>query len=383
MEQMKQTREPPLTGYLLNKASRQHIPVTGTFELSPVCNFDCRMCYVHRTQQEVEQHSRPMMKPEQWLELARQAREEGLLYLLLTGGEPLLYPRFWELYEQLYRMGFLLSINTNGSMITPAVIERLRRMPPIRINITLYGASNSTYQALCGASGAFDRVDRAIMGLKQAGIQVKLNCSLTPYNVQDLEAMVRYAKERELILDITAYMFPPLRRSPDMVGTNDRFTPEEAALHTVRAYRLQHSPEEYRQYLEQLCRGIRPAPGLDESCVDPADGRVRCRAGKAAFWITWDGYMTPCGMMPEPKTDLYGVDFSQAWRETTEKAAALSLSGLCRSCENRNICHACAAMALTETGTHAGVPRYLCRMIMAMKQTAEEALKNQIFAVTP
>ena len=68
-------REPPLATYLLDKASSLHIPLTGTFELSPVCNFSCRMCYVRQTQKEVDSHFRPIVRPEQWLEIARQARE--------------------------------------------------------------------------------------------------------------------------------------------------------------------------------------------------------------------------------------------------------------------------------------------------------------------
>lgn len=109
--------EAPLTKFLFHKASGQLLPLSGTFELSPVCNFSCRMCYVRKTPQEVAAHPRAMLTLERWLELARQAREQGMLYLLLTGGEPFLWPDFWPLYEQLIDMGFLISINTNGSLI--------------------------------------------------------------------------------------------------------------------------------------------------------------------------------------------------------------------------------------------------------------------------
>ena len=91
-------------------------------------------------------------------------------------------------------------------------MARLAEHPPTRINITLYGAGNETYEALCGRSGMFDRVDRAITLLRQAGILVKLNCSLTPHNAGDLEGIVSYAAERDLILEVNTYMFPPLRR---------------------------------------------------------------------------------------------------------------------------------------------------------------------------
>lgn len=367
--------EAPLTKFLFNKASGQLLPLSGTFELSPVCNFSCRMCYVRKTAREVAEHPRPMLTLERWLELARQAREQGMLYLLLTGGEPFLWPDFWPLYERLTDMGFLISINTNGSLIDDAAIARLRAKPPTRVNITLYGASDSTYESLCRAKGVFSRVDHAITGLRDAGVIVKLNGSLTPQNAPDLERMIDYAQSRDLIYEANTYMFPPLRRDPDMVGCNERFTPEEAAYYNFRRYRLQYGDELYRTFLEGVASGITPPPGLDESCIDPLDGRIRCRAGKASFWITWDGYMTPCGMMPEPRVDLTGRDFAPAWRELTELSASLVLSGVCAECRNRDVCHSCAAMAMAETGSASGIPRYLCEMSQAMKTLAERELE--------
>lgn len=366
--------EAPLTSMLFNKASQRKIPLSGTFELSPVCNFACRMCYVRKTPQEVAAHPRPLMALDQWLEIAREARDAGMLYLLLTGGEPFLWPGFWELYEQLTRMGFLISINSNGSLIDEAAISRLRENPPTRINITLYGAGDETYQRLCGVPGVFSRVDRAITGLKAAGVLVKLNCSLTPHNACDLEAMNRYAQERGLILETNTYMFPPLRRDSAMVGRNERFTPSEAAYYHLKRYLYQYGEEQYRNYLEGVLHGMVEPPGLDEYCVDPLDGKVRCRAGKAAFWITWDGYMTPCGMMPKPGVDLTGKSFSETWTELTEISEALTLSGVCAKCPNQRMCHSCAAMAMAETGSAAGIPHYLCEVVQEMKRAAKNEL---------
>lgn len=85
--------EPPITEYLHAKAARQGIPLSGTFELTPLCNMNCRMCYV-RMSREQQEAIRPLRTAAQWLELGRQAKEQGLLYLLLTGGEPFLRPGF-------------------------------------------------------------------------------------------------------------------------------------------------------------------------------------------------------------------------------------------------------------------------------------------------
>ena len=195
--------EPHITSYLFNKASKQVIPLSGTFELTPMCNFSCKMCYVRKTAAEVKSHQRKGLTLEQWLDIAKQVKEEGTLFLLLTGGEPLSWPNFWELYEELIRMGFLISINTNGSLIDEKAIERFTRMPPVRINITLYGASDETYERLCGVEHMFSRVDSAISGLQRCGVTVKLNGSLTPYNVCDLDACVEYAKQKGLIYELS------------------------------------------------------------------------------------------------------------------------------------------------------------------------------------
>lgn len=377
MKQPERYVEPRLTQYLFDRASRTLTPLSGTFELSPVCNLACKMCYVRKTPSEVAASPRPPVGLIQWLSIAEQARDAGMLYLLLTGGEPFLWQDFWPLYERLSTMGFLISINSNGTLLDEARAARLAEHPPTRINITLYGAGNETYEALCGRSGMFDRVDRAITLLRQAGILVKLNCSLTPHNAGDLEGIVSYAAERDLILEVNTYMFPPLRRDPTMVGRNDRFTPAETAHYHMERYRLQRGEEDFTRFLQNILRGIAPPPGLDEDCVDPVDGTISCRAGNASFWVTWDGWLTPCGMMPKPRIELKGKPFREAWSELTRVSAAQRLSGTCTGCQNRRICHSCAAMAMAETGSVSGIPKYLCEMVWAMRTEAARLLAER------
>ena len=363
-----------LTEYMYTKAGRMGVPIGGTFELSPVCNFACRMCYVRKTAREVAESERPILTLDDWLRIAHEAREQGMLYLLLTGGEPFLWPHFWELYEALIKMGFLVSINTNGSLIDDKAVERLKRLPPRRVNITLYGASDETYEALCQTKGVFTRVTHAIESLRKAGILVKLNGTMTPDNICDLDYLIDYAKDRGLILETTTYLFPPVRRDPSMTGVNRRFTPEESARYQMHIFRRQNGEERYQAYLEAIAKGSIPPPGLDESCIDPVDGKVRCRAGRAAFWVTWDGRLTPCGMMTQPTIELRGQSFGDAWQQLREEMGRVALSGVCAKCPDQQLCHACAAMAQTETGAFQGVPRYLCEMVAALRKLAETGL---------
>ncbi len=363
-----------LTLLLTARAGAQKVPLSGTFELSPICNLACRMCYVRKTPAEVAAHDRPMLTLDDWKTIADVTFDRGTLFLLLTGGEPFLWPDFRELYEYLATKGFLISINTNGTLITDETVAWLRENPPVRLNVTLYGATDAAYERLCGAKGMFSRVRDNIDRLLAAGISVKLNCSMTPYNVDDLDEIARFARERDILLDLTTYMFPPLRRDESSVGTADRFTPEEAAKVFLRYKYLDLTADEYRDYLTSAAEGSLPPRGLDESCIDPVDGKVRCQAGKTAYWITWDGYMTPCGMMTGPKSDVKAIGFDAAWQETVASTACLRLSSVCESCDSRKLCHACAAMALTETGTHSGIPHYLCRMADALRSEAKRLL---------
>lgn len=367
----------PISKYLDAKARAAGLPITGTFELTPQCNLECKMCYVRKTPQQIAAHPRPLMTMEHWLEIAKQAKEAGMLNLLLTGGEPFLWPDFWPLYDELIKMGFIISINSNGTMIDEKIVERLKQNPPTRINITMYGANDETYLALCNRDKMFDRVNRAVTLLKEADIQVKLNCSLTPQNAHDLQAIVDYSKQKDVDVRVATYMFPPVRRDEDMIGQNERFSAEETSFYRLEVLRMQSSEESYLAFLKTCAEGIVPPPVLDESCVDLLDGKVLCGAGHSSFWITWDGYMTPCGMMTHPKADVANQNFNDAWNKTHQAILDMKLSGTCQSCKNQEVCHACAAMAYAETGTFEGIPKFLCEQTTTMQAIARRELAKR------
>lgn len=173
---------------LFARADMLGVPLSGTFELTPRCNFRCKMCYIHRAEHDAAARAAERSAA-QWLALAEQCCREGTLMLLLTGGEPLLRPDFREIYTGCKRMGLVLSVNTNASLIDDDMVELFAANPPRRVNITLYGASPETYGALCGSREAYARVVRAILNLQSAGVIVKLNFSVTPYNRHDAQAV--------------------------------------------------------------------------------------------------------------------------------------------------------------------------------------------------
>lgn len=372
-----------ITEYLHTKAARLGIPLNGTFEVTPLCNMNCRMCYV-RMDREQQEAIAPLRTAEEWLELGRTAKERGMTYLLLTGGEPFLRPDFRQIMQGLHRMGFVLSINSNGTMIDERTVEWLKETPPIRINITLYGASDETYGRLCRNPRGFTQVTKAIHLLKEAGILVKLNCSVTPYNAEDLEQIFAFAEKEELVVQATSYMFPPLRRDASKIGWNDRFSAEESARQEAWINVYQNGREAYLKHMES--EEMASLSGdIEEDCMPVEEGngdgdsygkegeRIRCRAGKCSFWVTWDGRFLPCGMLPgENALNVFEAGFDAAWEQAKAEAAAIRLPVRCSTCSLKDKCRACAAMVYTESGNYHDVPLYRCQMAHAYTEACRQ-----------
>ena len=99
---------------ILDQAKRTRTPANGSIELLPLCNMNCDMCYVRLSREEMERQGR-LRTADEWLEIGRQMKDAGVLFLLLTGGEPFLYPDFRKLYLGFRDMGMILTINTNGT----------------------------------------------------------------------------------------------------------------------------------------------------------------------------------------------------------------------------------------------------------------------------
>lgn len=363
MNDVKRPMQPKLRRLLYQKAANNRIPISGTFELTPRCNMNCRMCYIRMSEEEMKARGREYSAQE-WIEMGRLCREQGMLFLLLTGGEPFLRTDFREIYTELSKMGFVISINSNGTMITEETVAWLKENPPSRINITLYGASNATYEKLCCNPKGFDQAKKAITLLREAGIYVNVNASFTPYNVDDMDAIYSFAKERWLNVTATTYMFPPMRSAKDgVLDKKVRFTAKEAGCALFHSKKCQMQEEEFGKFLARMRLGMNVAGEDDEECSRTADEHMGCMAGKSSFWMTWDGRMTPCGMMNIPVTYPFRDGFLSCWKTICEETDKILLPAECTHCNKRFACMVCGALTTAEgQGDSTRKPEYLCHM---------------------
>ena len=364
--------EPYLSRYLHGKGARLGLPIGGTFELTARCNFDCPMCYVHLKQEDIDAQGRELTAA-QWIGIARQARDAGMVFALLTGGEPFVRKDFFEIYHAMKELGLLISINSNGSMLCGPVLQKLLEDPPFRINVSLYGGSSETYCAMCGQP-AFDRVVQNIAALKAAGVDVRLNVSVTPYNREDLAAICRKAEELGVHVKVASYMYPSIRVNGGKYGHGDRLSPEMAADASVEWDLLRFDRETFDR---RACAMHEYALVEERECAADLDEGVGCRAGSTSFWMTWDGRMLPCGMMPHPTAYPLEVGFQAAWEQIREETGKLRLPSKCGNCPKRGACAVCAAVCVTETGRFDGVPEYMCAMTDAVIRRTWEACEER------
>ena len=236
----------------------------------------------------------------------------------------------------------------------------------MRMNISLYGCSDETYGRLCGVP-AYKQVKRNIIHLKEAGINIKLNASITPYNAEDIEGIYGFAEEHQLLVQATTYMYPPIRINGCEYGCAPaRFTAEDAARYMLRCREQYMTPEQLRMLSVE-------SVDEDNDCSGAEDGEgMRCRAGKTAFWVTWDGRMIPCGMFPDEGYRIADMGFSAAWEAVKAYTKTIRMPKECTNCPDKKRCSACAASVIAETGYASVRPEYICRMTETLKRLTIE-----------
>ena len=335
-----------LSAFLNRKAREQGVPLNGQFELTPLCNLDCKMCYVHLTKGQLQ--DRPLLTAEQWKKLMDEAWRQGMLRATLTGGECLTYPGFEELYLHLHSLGCAVSVMTNGVLLGEKMIRFFRAHPPAVIHITLYGNSEDAYRRVTGKS-AFETVTRQIRMAQEAGLPVSLSVTPSPYLGEDVFDTLRLAKRLCSDVRVNAWLSVPREetgRAAEARDLEDDFY--------ARIFRLENELD-----------GVELAPCPSDTLPEPGgpgQGSLRgllCGGGRSGFSINWKGVMSPCSDMDMIRAYPLRDGFEQAWRQIHQAAEEWPRAAACEGCAYQPVCEKCAAriMKFAAPGTR---PTALC-----------------------
>ncbi|MEQ1791500.1 MAG: radical SAM protein [Nitrospira sp.] len=172
-------------------------PVLATFQVNLRCNSACGYCDLPLNVGRYE-----MTREEIQLVFSGLYRE-GVRFVLVQGGEPLLRRDVCEILEDLSAMGLHLTLITNGTKLTTQIIERLGRIP-LAISVSLDTLNREIYQRIRGA----DQLEQVLegIGLLRGFPHPKfLTCIVSEANRTEVQAVVRFARAQGFLPVVGAY----------------------------------------------------------------------------------------------------------------------------------------------------------------------------------
>lgn len=331
----------PFYKQVWEKAYADGIPISGTFELTPRCNFNCRMCYVHLKPEQIPAYGQEL-SAKQWLDLAQQAMKAGTTWLCVTGGEPLMHPQFEEIWRGLTSMGFFITLQTNASLVTGKMADLLAQCPPRSAKVTLYGSNDQVYQKVCGVEHGFTRVEEGLNNLREMKIPTQLISTVIRQNQEDVAKMAYFAFTHRLPWMATGGIKPSIR------GADSQ----------AREVRVQ---EENDKALENQIRRLLEKP------IDPARKPCTyCKDYRLGYWIAWNGEMRFCSFMDTPHLSAMDLGFDAAWQGLLEYWESLSWPEECAGCEAKTVCMKCPGLLAAECGDPQRVTPAFCNRIKEM-----------------
>jgi radical SAM protein with 4Fe4S-binding SPASM domain len=317
------------------------VPLNAGIEPTGRCNLRCAHCYVPRGNAGRE------LTAGEWKRILDQAAGLGTFYLLITGGEPFLRDDLPEIYIHAKRLGMLVTLFTNATLLAPHDVEMLAEYPPFSMEVTLYGAGPETYERVTGSAEAYGNAVRGIRLLKEAGLPVGLKTMTLKQNHRDLRAMQAFAAELDLPFRFDGCIHPAVDGRRDPVSS--RLEPADVvALDLGEPGRLREMAE-----LHERFRGT------------PDPSRVfNCGAGRNSFHVSPSGEYLPCGSLHAFGADSRRTSLREFWHGHLEKVLSLEpeRDSRCRRCSLQVLCGQCPAWSLMENGNLEDPVDFLCRV---------------------
>ena len=331
--------------------SGQRAPLSVSIEVTRRCPLDCLHCYNNLAMADQEARSRELNKEEHF-RLLDDLADLGCLWLLYTGGEIFARKDFLEIYTYAKQKGFLITLFTNGTLITERVADYLQQCPPFAIEITLYGRTKETYEALTGIEGSYERCLRGVVLLRDRGLPLKLKTVPTTVNKHEVVAMKDFA-EQELHLDFKfdSLINPRIDCSQSPLAV--RLSPEEVVLLDL------HWPKIAAEHREAAQRDWK----LSSESVQ-SDTVYSCGGGMNSFALDPYGHMSICVLSHQDTYDIRSGSVKEGWELFLRKVRARERKRIskCVKCRIRSLCSMCPANGELENGDAESPVDFLCEI---------------------
>lgn len=331
---------------MLAPLGKGRYPLSASIELTERCNLDCLHCYINQPANSQSARAREM-STEQVKDILDQLAQSGTLFLMLTGGEIFLRPDFEEIYLHAKRLGFIITLFTNGTLITPEVADMLAKVAPRSIEITLDGATPQTFEAVTQVKGSFEQCLRGIRLLTERGLALTVKTVFLTLNQHELQSIRDLAEELGVEHRYDSTIWPRLDGS--------------------------HSPYRYRLSAEETLAMDLADPERVEEWQKSAEKyagmpvrstvAISCGAGVRSGHIDSAGRLSTCMMMRQPSYDLLEVPFTEAWKLLGEvRSYKRQKNTECESCTANDLCSQCAGWSQLEHHDYETPDEFLCSL---------------------
>ncbi|MCK5528343.1 MAG: radical SAM protein [Kiritimatiellae bacterium] len=314
----------PFMGALADKAAREKFSLSGMVSLTARCNLSCVHCYIKDSTQKYPEE----LATETFRRIFDEITDMGTLFLTITGGEPMVRSDFKELYSYARNRGLMLTLFTNATLVDDEIVALLKDLPPRYVDVSLYGATEETYESITGVKGSYQRCVDGIELLLKNDIKVHLKSVLMKPNIAEFAELKKMA----------AYYDVPYRIDSMVFG---KFSGDK-------------SPLDLRVSIESGVECEAQMDGFRDSIVKAMDGAglldsdmlYSCGAGRSTFYVTEKGMLQPCLMVTDIAADLKRCSFKEAWDQVSKKTTSLKAPAddKCKGCDLYAICGYCPPM---------------------------------------
>lgn len=351
-------RQPSL-GFSLWKG-REPVLTRLDLEITERCNNNCAHCYINLPSSCLEAQERELTTVE-LREIMKEAVSLGCLTVRMTGGEPLLRDDFEELYLCARKLGLKVLISTNATLITPDIAALLARIPPLeKIEITLYGMSEESYERSTGTIGSYSAARHGVELLVEKNVPFIVKSALFPWNRDELETFETWALTLPGMDTAPGYAM-----SFDLRGRRDS-EEKNRLIQLLRPapvdilWLLGRRREDYLSWI----RGFAP-----KFMGHKGDSLFSCGAGVAGGCVDAYGLFQPCLLLRHPSVvyDLRNGSLHDALTRffpavRTKRATDARYVSRCARCFLRGLCEQCPAKSWAEHGTLDTPVEYCCEI---------------------
>jgi radical SAM protein with 4Fe4S-binding SPASM domain len=324
---------------LHERQAGQRMPLQVSIEVTRRCPLECLHCYNNLPMGDLQAKQRELSTEEHFRVLDELA-DMGCFWILYTGGEIFARKDFLEIYTYAKQKGFLITLFTNGTIITEAIADYLAEWPPFAIEITLYGRTRETYEALTAIPGSYDRCLRGIRLLRERKLPLKLKTVATSINKHEVVAMRRFAEE-ELGVEFKfdGQINPRIDCSQSPLAV--RLRPEEVVALDMNA------PKGASEYRRLAMHDLEKPASLAQ-----IDTVYFCGGGMNSFAINANGEIGICVISQQETFTIREVGVRRVWEESLLhlRQRKRTQATKCVECRIQSLCGMCPANGEMENG---------------------------------